>query len=763
MNKFSRLLAKIFQWLLPALPIIGAFVLMAMFAEPALAVGPEDWSAWTGPLAVVVSGVILIIVLFAFIFALFLGDLMDSTFILDTGMGDTLHLVWEVVRNFVNVGFILILLVIAVMVIFGGGGERGLGLLKKVLPKFVLALILVNFTFFAARFVLTANDVLATAIFSLPRTVSGEQMIRMPCDPKDPRSCIDQMRDTMEKAAGGSAAASEKIAAVTEAIAAKDRWFPQTVKDLSLGKKNIGLVLLSSMIDLEHIVHIKGVDGDGADLAITAIGSLIVAGAVGIIFFMLFLAFVVRMVVLWVAIAVSPLAALGIVLKELIPGLDMGKSGFDPVKVFISHAFMPTMVAIPLSIGMIMIFANNAVGFDTSTGWIETFSHKSGDIHALLWWIASIIVIWFGTNKMIKEASPDFAAKLTDGIHGGVNKFVGAAAGTLKYAPIIPASMGGSVSGLINAPQMTQSKLQTHNLQNKQALAEKFASPYKMFGYTSAPATINSLTAAVKNIDPKLTGKDKQNAILQTTQTKFAELEGNQNSTIGAPLAKIIKDEFHIGNIENSTTLRETLDEIAKHDKGHSQMINESLIPKFTTKKEVSVEKEKSKIQSELGEFKSTVAGDKVEEKEMKGGNPVEGFEINGKQVYEVNGTYFIKHDKEDDSKGGSKVLLSKDMADKLVDLGDGERKDVGKNASTLLKSLRSIKELLNSDAGAKNKEVVKSRIKGMLKTKGIHKDHEDNLQRAWNSVFGEQDFTKTFVLTDDEEDSNYRKLVVSN
>ena len=192
-------------------------------------------------------------------------------------------------------------------------------------------------------------------------------------------------------------------------------------------------------------------------------------------------------------------------------------------------------------------------------------------------------------------------------------------------------------------------------------------------------------------------------------------------------------------------------------------MINESLIPKFTTKKEVSVEKEKSKIQSELGEFKSTVAGDKVEEKEMKGGNPVEGFEINGKQVYEVNGTYFIKHDKEDDSKGGSKVLLSKDMADKLVDLGDGERKDVGKNASTLLKSLRSIKELLNSDAGAKNKEVVKSRIKGMLKTKGIHKDHEDNLQRAWNSVFGEQDFTKTFVLTDDEEDSNYRKLVVSN
>ncbi|MBU1089573.1 hypothetical protein KKF38_02160, partial [Patescibacteria group bacterium] len=431
MCKFHCLLAKISRWLLPALPIISALALVAIFAEPALAAGPDDWSAWTGPVALILSGVIMVIVLFAFIFAIFLGDLMDSTFILDGGMGDTLHLVWEVVRNFVNVGFILILLIIAAMVIFGGGGERGIGLLKKVLPKFVLALILVNFTFFAARFVLTTNDVLATAIFSLPRTISGEQKIRMPCNPDDPanRSCLDQIKDTMKTAAKGNEAASEKISAITKAITAKTkdgnpRWFPQTVKQLSLGKKNMSLVLLSSMIDLEHIVHIKGVNGDGTDLAIAAIGTLIVAGAVGIIFFMLFLAFVVRMVVLWVAIAISPLAALGIVLKELIPGLDMGKGGFDPVKIFISHAFMPTMVAIPLSIGMIMIFANNAVGYDISTGWIKTFSSESGEIHALLWWVASIVVIWFGTNKMIKEASPDFAAKLTDGIHGGVNKFV---------------------------------------------------------------------------------------------------------------------------------------------------------------------------------------------------------------------------------------------------------------------------------------------------------------------------------------------------
>ncbi len=452
MCKFFDFLAKIFRW---ALPTVGALALVALISEPTYAslassvLGGSDWSAITGPIATIISGIIIVIVLISLIFSLLLGDLMDSTHILDSGMGDTLHLVWEVMRNFVNVGFILILLIIAVMVIFGGGGERGLGMLKKVLPKFVLALVLVNFTFFMARFVLTANDVLATAIFSLPRVVSAEKQIRMPCDPnkidattKKPITCLDQFGEILTKVKKEENGMKDYTKILEEITSVKDengkdRWFPQTVKGLSLGRKNISLVLLTSMIDLEHIVNTKGIIGNGSDMIIAALGSLIVAGAVGIVFFMLFLAFVVRMVVLWIAIAVSPLAALGMVMKEVIPGADMS-GDLDPVKIFISHAFMPTLVAIPLSIGMIMIFANNAIGIGTS-GIIQTFSSRAGDIHAILWWVASIIVIWFGTNKMISKASPDFAQKLTEGVHSGVNKFVGAAAGTLKYAPIVPA------------------------------------------------------------------------------------------------------------------------------------------------------------------------------------------------------------------------------------------------------------------------------------------------------------------------------------
>ncbi|MFH1546621.1 MAG: hypothetical protein ABIE14_04550 [Patescibacteria group bacterium] len=706
MRKFHCLLAKISRWLLPVLPAIGALALVAIFAEPALAAEVGDFSKWTGPVALILSGVIMIIVLFAFIFAIFLGDLMDSTYILDSGMGDTLHLIWEVMRNFVNVGFILILLIIAAMVIFGGGGERGLGLLKKVLPKFVLALILVNFTFFAARFVLTTNDVLATAIFSLPRTISGEQKIRMPCNPDDSanRSCLDQIKDTMKTAAKGNEAASEKIAAITKAITAKTedgspRWFPQTVKQLSLGKKNMSLVLLSSMIDLEHILHTKGVAGDGSDLAIAAIGTLIVAGAVGIIFFMLFLAFVVRMVVLWVAIAISPLAALGIVLKELIPGLDMGKGGFDPVKVFISHAFMPTMVAIPLSIGMIMIFANNAVGFDMSTGWIKSFSGESGDIHALLWWIASIIVIWFGTNKMIKEASPDFAAKLTDGIHGGVNKFVGAAAGTLKYAPMIPAW---------SAPMTALNRMQTAGQNRHAAAGEDLlkGSGIDKEWYT-APATISQVKTKVNEVGSSENKDDALKKLEKLLRYLFESSNGKKMLSQEVQPDRVLEIKQILG-VQGDIKARE-LGGIISHiadaetvglDPKEKYRLH-TLMQMVESGEDQELESVPDRRKAEDGLVKNTtgltyLTADQLKDKTI---NKETGFVKNGKEVFEVEvegkgKVLFTPTDKDDLSKGGAVEESRNDLMERLQTLNTSiKMSEDGKEFRALAKEIDNLRD----------------------------------------------------------------------
>jgi hypothetical protein len=676
MHKFFNFLAKISRWLLPT---AGALALVFALTEPALAEGilkSGDMSAITGPIAMIISGIILIIVFFALIFALGLGYLMDSTYILESGMGDTLHLVWEVMRNFVNIGFILILLIIAVMVIFGGGGEKGLGMLKKVLPKFVLALVLVNFTFFAARFVLTANDVLATAIFSLPRVVSNEKIIHMPCDPgkKDPVtekpiSCFDQIETDFKKMSEGDKNGIENISVTLQKLLDEKRFFPQTVEKLALGKKNMSLVLLSSMIDLEHILYTKGVIGDGSDLTIAAIGSLVVAGAVGIIFFMLFLAFVVRMVVLWIAIAVSPLAALGIVLKEVIPGFDMGKGGFDPMKIFISHAFMPAMVAVPLSIGMVMIFANNAIGMDPSTGWLKTFSTQSGDIHAILWWIASIMLIWFGTNKMIGEASPEFAKKLTDGVHGGVNKFVSGTAGLVKYAPIVPAFKGGGKMSIADMGQvhgLAQSKLQEQTLGAKQAASTTLAGA---LGYAGGKGSVENLRSNIQatpsDKSPHSTARQEQ--ILKHFET-FATTEGSKNAQLGAVLAQELKTAFP--NLQSSlkpdTTVGDFLKSVPKEGGYGEHRTEADHVLGIFNKQTSGGSGGKAAIEKATG-IKSDVAGENVEKNKITSTDKKAA--INSRPVFKEGDTYYFANDDKNVKNGATKLFTDKELTKEVGEL----------------------------------------------------------------------------------------------
>jgi hypothetical protein len=598
MLKFSRLFSKLTSSLLAACVALLPFL---VFAESSFAATTTDFvkspgalDAALGVAMMIFSFIIIVIVLLAYLFALGIGELLDSTFILDSGMGDTLHLIWEVMRNFVNVAFILILLIIAVMVILKPGSEGGLGLLKKVLPKFILALVFVNLTFFAGRFILTTNDVLATAVFTLPKTVSGENMVKMPCNPNPvtPEGCRLEIMETAKEALTGNeldtgAASVANYKTVVEKLTKNLK--SQKIADM-VDKKNIALVLVTSMLDLEHLVYVKGLSGDGWDAAIGAVGSLIVAGAVGIIIFMLFLALIIRMVVLWLCIAISPLAALGIVLGDVIPGADM-KGDFDLLDIFIKHAFMPTMVAVPLSIGLIMIFANNTAEFD-SMGQIFSFSGgtSAGNFFSILWWIASIVIIWFGTSEMIKKASPKFAAMVTDKIHGGVNKFVGAAAGTLKYAPIIPTwnkdgtkGQGRSMGSFTEIPSRVQSLMSGQAGSRAGKSAESIAGH---FGYTPKALDNATFNAEIKRAEIKDLPSLK--AVLYELVRKKATSENSLDKTTASKLLRsdaggaLKTAGFTLSNLEGKSirevltkiqgkggveSVTEVLDELGKNDK----------------------------------------------------------------------------------------------------------------------------------------------------------------------------------------------------
>ena len=107
---------------------------------------------------------------FILFFTKHIGTLLSNEYIYGGGMGEMLHKIWVVSRNIVNIVFVLILLFLAVRHIFAGEENTDL---KKTLPKFVIMLIAINFSWMASRIVLDAANVATNVVFAIPSGVKG--------------------------------------------------------------------------------------------------------------------------------------------------------------------------------------------------------------------------------------------------------------------------------------------------------------------------------------------------------------------------------------------------------------------------------------------------------------------------------------------------------------------------------------------------------------------------------------------------------------
>lgn len=99
----------------------------------------------------------------------FIGDLLSNDFIFSNGMEETLLEVWKLVRNLVNIVFVFVLLVIAFVNIVSIDPSQFE--IKKLLGKVAIALVLVNFSYFAGKVVIDLSNILTTAVFALPRDI----------------------------------------------------------------------------------------------------------------------------------------------------------------------------------------------------------------------------------------------------------------------------------------------------------------------------------------------------------------------------------------------------------------------------------------------------------------------------------------------------------------------------------------------------------------------------------------------------------------
>ncbi|MEK7529227.1 MAG: hypothetical protein AAB592_05665 [Patescibacteria group bacterium] len=417
--------------------IIGAILAITLLLIPDLALaqsGPDDMTKLLQSVQNIFTVVMQFLSSWLWPLMLIIGSLFDNNLIFGGAMGERLLEIWVQIRNLVNVIFVLILLVIAVYNVLGLP-EEGLGgvnlSFKQTLPKFVIALIAVNFSFLGAKVVLDFTNVLTVAAFSLPGTLAEEQFEaqkgKLETSICDPINEDTPMRAMMCERVG-------------------DRWkYNARAKVFfeRVSSDNIALMMAVNFGKLSQQRYVKEGLKDITQLAFNILFGVTIYAVYALSFIALFIVLLVRLVVLWVAVAFSPVIAITIVLPSLLQSLSLGEGG-SPVDIFIQHAVAPLIIGVFLSIGYLMLDAmagdpgaigEGLAGVSLSSVDVNAQATDISDLQQLLIAVATVAVVWMGVFGAVKKT---FAQGIVGTIEEHAKTFGKFIAKLPVYAQVIP-------------------------------------------------------------------------------------------------------------------------------------------------------------------------------------------------------------------------------------------------------------------------------------------------------------------------------------
>lgn len=476
-----------------------------------------------------------------------IGGLLNNDLLFSGGMNTMLQNIWMAVRDFVNILFVLGLLVVAIVNIVGVGKEDLA--ISKVLPKIAIALIAVNFSFLACKVVLDAVNVGTTAIFAIPlasdslkkysdpaeldalsdkfcnkiNNLPDQQSTDNPyCEPvKAEAANAGQQGSEAPQGGGGTNqdAPTSAVGGVKAKLSDKGKEFFST-----FNSRNVAIIMAVELMNITDIDEVKKVDVQSLkDLAVNTLFSMIFLVIYGTAFVALFVALLVRVVVLWIAIALSPLSFLGIAFGQI-----KNKFGDDDpfFKLFFKHALIPLPVAVILTIGMIMITQLQqmfpAAQFATASGQLGAITSGMSTVQEIMAGLATAAFIWIAAFKALEGTKADF---LVQPIKGAVERFGKGVAKLPLYAPILP--VGGEKVGLAALGSA---------LAGPELLAQREQSRYaEIFG--------DKNTKLIKDLEQAKNQTEARSLIAQMILAKGHKLDKEMQEAIAKSLEKYnIKD-----------------------------------------------------------------------------------------------------------------------------------------------------------------------------------------------------------------------------
>lgn len=353
------------------------------------------------------------------------GSLMENDLLFGNGMEEKLHDIWIPIRNLVNILFVVVLVGLALYNVLGVGDEGGNTSIKSMLPKIVIGIIAVNFSFVAIKVFLDGINAMTVSVFGLPGQVnegladvlSGpgkDTYVKKLCAQLEgtpfsifeetPDEVLKQQQQTAiyqqvagkEKYKAAGVAANDSITAIKDKIhtrfgsgSATDLAIEQEFNaeiqakqnsrlcnakgltpqgEIFLGKYNAHNAAFALALNMGKIVFYEDVpfNIDNAEkLFVNTLFSLLLYFVYVASFLALFVVLLGRMVVMWLCVAVSPVLLLMMATPSLKDKVgDLGKI----TEIFTKNALAPLIMSLPLTIGWIMLKAIQSTNLGQSAG-----------------------------------------------------------------------------------------------------------------------------------------------------------------------------------------------------------------------------------------------------------------------------------------------------------------------------------------------------------------------------------------------------------
>ncbi len=400
----------------------------------------------------------------------FIQYLLQSDFFSNPAMITAMNTIWQLSRDLMNIFFALSAIGVALYTIVTAKKD----FITDKIQNFVLAVVLVNLSWFFPRVMIDISNILTATVYSIPQMMP--QFTCMQFDNKAPggmKPC-SVLKDILifpNNDAEKNQFCGNYGTTVNSATCVCTSVGCYVTQDFATARNSMGvghLMINGLVVNFTKILTLpqipQALAGPGPlgtkQSIMVSLQFLMNVGIafsiqVAVLFPMVALVFGLlgRIVIIWIATAFMPLAFLGFVVNGKL-GTDVFGNDQDIWKQFTAAVFLPVFVAIPITVGFIMLttVVRIPIPGTMSQTWNLPLISGIGSWWGLLWLVASIAILWKGAFAALSKQ--ELTSGITDQIKGyGDTLFSGAKSLPLLTPIPLPNGNTTTLGQAVNGPK----------------------------------------------------------------------------------------------------------------------------------------------------------------------------------------------------------------------------------------------------------------------------------------------------------------------